>query len=283
MKHFTAIIAALLMSIAPIAAQYSVHSLQGKVQVTVRKSGNTMDAAKGMELSPMDMILIPEGGSVEIFSKPESRTYRCDTPGKMSVLNVKINAGKAARRVAGRITDNINFTRRAQEGVYVESGMVKRSLATYDPEAKNIEVDPAVLSRFVIDALRAPADSTVAMPAELIHSYSPEGGLAFSIANTIETPIYFNLLKIADGDISKVSISELGQPSGSYVLLPTQSITREQTAPLCPTEKHILIMTHFNFDIDRLIEQIEANAAQQPAADGPKLSSPDLRIYVTAL
>ena len=39
------------------------------------------------------------------------------------------------------------------------------------------------------------------------------------------------------------------------LICPSQTISREQLTPLPTDERHILIMTHFHFDIDQLIEQ----------------------------
>lgn len=87
------------------------------------------------------------------------------------------------------------------------------------------------------------------------------------------------MLKVKDDSIAGISISELGQPSGSYVLLPSQTISREQLTPLPTDERHILIMTHFHFDIDKLIEQIESITKSNEAG----IPDSSLKVYLSPL
>lgn len=261
-------------------AQYSVHSLSGDIKL--KKGMQYVTVTKGMQLSAADVLELGEDAAIEIFNASNSQTYKCTKPGSSSVSGIMISATSLAANKGKSIRDNMNFSRSSASGtghVYVESGMVKRSMATYDPEARNIEVDPRELSRFVVNALRNPEAPESQCPAAFTHSPNPDGGLSFSIGNTLSSPIYFNVIKVADSETSKISISELGQPSGSYVLLPAQTLSREQLAPLPENERHILIMTHFNFDVDKLIEHIEAS---MQSGDN---STPDsaLNVYMSPL
>lgn len=264
-----------------LMAQYSIHSCSGDVKI--KKGMRLTPVSKGITVSPADILELAEGAQVEIFNASNSQTYRCDKPGQTSVSGIMISATTLSANKGKSIRDNMNFSRPSATGtghVYVESGMVKRSMATYDPEAKNIEVDPRQLSFSVIKALRDPASMQVlTCPTDFSHATTPEGGLGFTVGNTLESPIYFNVLKVSGDSIAGISISELGQPSGSYVLLPAQTISREQLKPLPEQERHILIMTHFNFDIDKLIEQLEGLASSNESG----LPDSTLEVYVSPL
>lgn len=263
------------------SAQYSVLNVSGNVKI--KKGMNFQPLAKGSPLTAGDVLELAEGASVEIFNSTNSQSYTCDKPGVTSVSGIMIRATTLASDKGKSIRDNLNFSRSSASGtghVYVESGMVKRSMATYDPEAKNIEVDPKTLSRYVINALRNPSSMTNSeCPTTFSHDTNPDGGLGFSIGNTLKTPVYFNVIKVAEDSIASISISELGQPSGSYVLLPSQTISREQLSPMKTGERHILIMTHFNFDVDKLIEQIEmiVNSDEIITADN------SINVYISPL
>lgn len=281
MKEILAVIVAFVIGVVSASGQYTVDEVAGSV--TVSNGGRDVAVTKGMALTPMDDLTLGKGASVKIFSKAESRSYSWSKEGRHSVQSIKIGAGKAAESVIGRVGGSLSFTRSqgAGEGyVYVESGMVKRSMATYDPAAQNVEVDAKLMSAFVVDALRCGKCGNEAMPAEVTHGRNASGGLAFSVVNTLENPIYFNVLKIKGGAVERVEISELGQPSGSYVLLPSQSIAREQLAALGEGDRHVLVMAHFNFDVDKLIEHME-EAMRGDGAGGTKAG--ELNVYVRTL
>lgn len=277
MRRFTLMLTALMIGFVAAWGQYTVDDVTGSV--TVKKGGKEIAVTKGMALSPMDDLTLAKGAKVKIFSKAESRSYSWSTEGRHSVQSIKIGAGKAADSVIGRVGGSLSFARSkgAGEGyVYVESGMVKRSMATYDPAAKNIEVDPRQMSAYVLKALREGRCDT--LPVELAHGPKDGGGLGFTVVNTRENPVYFNVLKVSGDTVGKVEISELGQPSGSYVLLPSQSIAREQFSALGGADRHVLVMAHFNFDVDKLIEQMEEalkGEGGQPAGE--------MDVYVKAL
>lgn len=262
-------------------AQYSIHSCSGDVKI--KKGMRLIPAEKGVTVSPADILELAEGAEIEIFNATNSQTYKCGKPGQTSVSGIMISTTTLSADKGKSIRDNMNFSRSSASGsshVYVESGMVKRSMATYDPEARNIEVDPRQLSFCVINALRNPGSMQGnECPADFSHAPTPGGGLGFTVGNTMASPIYFNVLKVKDDSIAGISISELGQPSGSYVLLPSQTISREQLTPLPTDERHILIMTHFHFDIDKLIEQIESITKSNEAG----IPDSSLKVYLSPL
>ena len=241
-------------------AQYSIHSCSGDVKI--KKGMRLIPAEKGVTVSPADILELAEGAEIEIFNATNSQTYKCGKPGQTSVSGIIISATTLSADKGKSIRDN------------------KRSMATYDPEARNIEVDPRQLSFCVINALRNPGSMQGnECPADFSHAPTPGGGLGFTVGNTMASPIYFNVLKVKDASIAGISISELGQPSGSYVLLPSQTISREQLTPLPTDERHILIMTHFHFDIDKLIEQIESITKSNEAG----IPDSSLKVYLSPL
>ena len=276
MKHLILLLFIISIATQAASAQYSVHSVSGTV--TLKKGLQTTAVTQGMSLTAADMLDLAEGAQIEIFNASNSQTYKCSQAGMTSISAIMIRARSISDNKGKSIRDNMNFSRPSSGAghVYVESGMVKRSMATYDPEAKNIEVDPQQLSHFVINALRDPASlSPAECPASFTHARNDCGGLGFTVGNTLTTPIYFNIIKICAGNTSRISISELGQPSGSYVLLPDQTISRDHLSPLPPDERHIIVMTHFNFDIDKLIEQVE-----ETMKSGLQHETPDSRLNV---
>ena len=98
------------------------------------------------------------------------------------------------------------------------------------------------------------------------------------VENTLDFPVYFNVLKV-NGQTGGIEISELGQPSGNYVLRQNQSLSREQFSGLDRNCSQFLIMTHCFFDIDELVENIEKlmSSGTNPVPDA------DLPVYVHAL
>ena len=164
-------------------AQYSIHSLSGDVKL--KKGMQFVPVAKGTSLTAADVLELGEGASIEIFNTTNSQTYKCVKPGLSSVSGIIISATSLASNKGKSIRDNMNFSRSSASGtghVYVESGMVKRTMATYDPEARNIEVDPRELSRFVVNALRNPdAVKDTECPAAFTHTPNPHGGLSLSL------------------------------------------------------------------------------------------------------
>lgn len=282
MKQFLLLLCLIAFGCTVASAQYSVHSVEGNV--TLKKGLQTVKVVKGLTLSPSDMLDLDEGAQIEIFNSTNSQTYKCTQAGMTSVSGIMIRAKSLAGNKGKSIRDNMNFSRASGSGtghVYVESGMVKRSMATYDPDAKNIEVDPKELSVAVISALKNPSGVAVTeCPATFTHAANADGGLGFSIGNTLSSPIYFNVLKMSGDSISNVRISELGQPSGSYVLLPSQTISREQLSPMKTGERHILIMTNFNFDVDKLIEHIEAIVR---SGENTQTANSSLNVFISAI
>lgn len=252
----------LLITIVNLTAwgHYSLHSVSGEVKV--ESGGNQKPAQKGMALKASDYLVIPQGGKVEIYNDLDKKIYTSVATGKISVTRLMIDARGTASDNRGNVASRLRFGKKANAGnerLYVEKGMVKRSLGVYDPEGEKIVADPAVIARYIAAKLTDSGEfAGDSLPVETVKEIKNEEGISFKIRNTLEFPIYFNIVKISgNGNRRKVSISEIGQPAGVYVLLPRQTMSREHFQPVLSDESHILVMTHSQFDVDEMIEQME--------------------------
>lgn len=279
MRRLLMMIVSLMICVFAVMGQYTVEDVSGNV--TIRKGGHQTAVSKGMSLTPMDELTLAPGACVKIYNKSEAKSYTWTKEGMSTVQTIRIEAGKAAESIGQRLGNLPNTFVRPMSGnqgyVYVESGMVKRSMASYDPAAQNIEVDPEQMADYIIaELLSGDSGEHGGVPTTFSHERNDAGGLIFSIENTLQNPIYFNVIKV-DSE-NKVQISEIGQPSGSYVLLPSQTLSRGQLSALA--DKHILVMAHFNFDIDKLIENVEEKLKTEMVK--PQLQE-NMGIYVTRL
>lgn len=250
----------LLLSLClPMSGKYSIHSVtQG---VSIEKNGKAIIAKVGMEVKPSDQVIIPNGGSIEIYNDLDKRVYTSVTNGKISVTRLMINAKSVASDNRGNVSSRLRFNKQSNESsnrLYVEKGMVKRSLGVYDPEGEKIIADPTLIAKFIKMRLEK-EDSLVSESLPIaVETFIPEeGGLMFKLRNTIGFPVYFNVIKIKHkGDKRIVNISEIGQPTGVYVLLPDQTLERGHFISVPDNETHIIIMTHCQFEIDEFIEAL---------------------------
>lgn len=258
-------------------ADYSVKSITGRAQLY--KHGETTALAAGMKLDPNDRIMIENGTTLQIFNSVDSKVYTINTPGTDKVARLIFRARRNSESNFAAVNTKLRLTRdKEPEGVvFVEKGKVTRSLAVYDPEGQNMQMDVDKLASRLFTQLR---DSLGApSPAEalaLTRRIDPDG-LSFMVENPLEHPIYFNVFKISATDGS-VTISELGQPVGCYAILPSQFLAREQTAGLNPEELHIMLMTDFYFDIDEVLGRL--NALIDAKAD---VEAADVKLYLLPL
>ena len=119
----------------------------------------------------------------------------------------------------------------------------------------------------VLSALPA-ATATSELPVPCAQSPLGESGLQFRIENTVGFPIYFNVLKVAGTAPTEISLSELGQPTGCYVLLPGQALSREHPDGLDSNDRHFIVVAHCKFDVDDLISATgESNIRQELKVD----------------
>lgn len=248
----------ILLCATLLHAQYTVHSMTDGVQV---KSGSTVSPAKvGTTLRGSDHVVIPAGGKVEVLNNGNKKIYTSTVTGEVSVFDLIMNANKSANNHAKTVADRLNFGKSAASGnatVFKETGMVTRSMAQYDPEALGVEMDAVTLGRYIAAKLVAsdtlPDDN---FPVAFTHSKNTDCGLEFRLVNSLEHPVYFNIIKVVRGDSIAVDISRLGQPEGSYVLLPQQAVSRQNFPKVAANEEHILIMAPCQYNVDAVIEEV---------------------------
>lgn len=273
----------LLLVTLPVGAHYSIHSVSNGV--LIESAGKQSLAEKGASVKPSDHLIIPKGGKVEIYNDLDKRIYASVSDGKISVTRLMIDARSAASDNQGNVSSRLSFRKssgNSDQRLYVEKGMVKRSLGVYDPEGEKIVADPAVIARFIASRLLDSSDSLCdTMPASTTHEKTAEGGISFNVRNTFGFPVYFNIVKVNPKSGKRtVTISEVGQPTGIYVLLPDQTLGRGHYHPLAEDETHLMVMTHYQFDIDEMIEELE-KAIKNPS---PKSSVDNsLPVYLTRL
>lgn len=268
-----ALLLTLLSGAVPCSAGYIVHSVSGKVTIT--SSGKKSPAEAGRRIAPSDMVVIPEGAVIEILNDVNNIIYTSTTTGELSFNRLILDAKAHAADNSANINSRLNFTGRRvsdrKNRVYSETGMVKRTQSAFDPEASNMTVNPTALAHSIVSAVRQGAvnpDST------LIFSATSGPGQSFTLENPLESPVYFNVLRFGEGS---ADISPLGLPSASFVLLPGQSLSRSQRSPVPEGERHIVVATHYSYDIDALLEalsvELSAGAGAQDAAS-PELNVP---------
>lgn len=258
----------LAMSWLGVYAQYSVQSASNGVKI---KSGMSQKAATaGTQLRGSDVLVIPAGGKVEVLNTANKKIFSSTTTGEVSVFDLVMSANKAAGNHAGTVARRLNFGKaesKNQGKVFKETGMVRRSLAVYDPDGQSMEMDAVTLGRML--AAQIAGGDTIhcnAFPVTFEHSKNTGIGLFFNVENTLDYPVYFNIVKVVPGAEPTVEISRIGQPTGCYVLLPEQSMSRRHNPMVDAAERHILIMAPCQFDIDQVMDEMKQ--AMKQAAGG---------------
>ena len=256
-KIFTTFIMALVWLVAG-AQNYTLYSTTNGVKVI---SGNkTVNATKGQTLKPNDVFVIPNGGSVSIHDKKTGDIYTSQSSGQISVAKLKIEASKSARSKGRTLLSSMAGDRFGSSGgstgrIYMEKGMVNRSLAVYDPDGDSIAMQPRALAEYIVSRLMD--NSGDEAPLELKYGSNEGGGLFFSLENTLDYPVYFNVMALTQGPVGRsVQISPLGQPNGSYVVLPRQTLHREHLDSLPFSENHFIVITPCQYDLDGVIEEV---------------------------
>lgn len=199
MRKIILILGLLVLSAVGMNAHYSIHTTSRGVKV--ENATSTKDATKGMMVKATDYVIIPTGGVVEIYNELDKRIYRSTDTGKISITRLMMDARKSASDNRQTVTSRLRFGKggaKTDNGnrVYVEKGMVRRSLAVYDPEAENIQMDSRTLGRYL--AARILSENGVtssAMPVSVTHGAVDGEGLYFRVVNNIDFPVYFNICK----------------------------------------------------------------------------------------
>lgn len=258
----------LLIYAVPVFARYTLHSVSGDVKI--ESSGKSVAAQTGMTVKPSDQLVIPPGGKIEIYNDLDKKIYSSVSEGKITVTRLMIDARSVASDNRGNVTSMMRFSKKNDSNnqkLYVEKGMVKRSLGIFDPEGEKIVADPSLIAKFISARLYDDKDMLHdELPVPTEHAVPDEGGITFDVRNTIGFPVYFNIVKIVEKDNKRsVKISEVGQPAGIYVLLPDQTIGRGHYHNIPDNELHIMVMTHCQFDIDEMIEELEKALRTSPS------------------
>ncbi|MDE6006743.1 MAG: hypothetical protein K2G67_04235 [Muribaculaceae bacterium] len=264
-----------------VSAHYTIHSVSGDVKV--ESGGKTLPATKGMTVNAIDYIVIAKGAKVEILNDLDKRIYTCITPGRTSVTKLMIAARGSAADNTSSVASRMTLGRKGgadNKNVYVEKGMVRRSLAVYDPDGDTMELDAETLGRFLAARILAdPHDFSEESPVKFNCGRLENGGIGFKLENTMQFPIYLNVLRVSGGQSPVVEISQVGQPTGTYVVLPQQSLVREHFPPVPKDESHFIVMTNCQFDVDKVIEVINKNMKDSSESDS---IDKDLPVYVAS-
>lgn len=277
MRTLRIIITAILLCVAMqgMEAAYKIHSVTGKVLVT--RHGKSVAATVGAAVSPGDMLEIPDGAVIEIVNDVNKTIYSSTSSGRMTVSRMMLNAVDRSGDTTGAVNSHLRFGDKGKgkgNRVYVETGMVKRSLAQYDPEASDVVIDPHTLA---VRLCRMLTDGCGGVqPPVPVTCGNGDEGTTFSVDNTLTFPFYFNVIKLTgDGKERHAEISSLGQPSGSYVLLPRQSMTRSALDAIPEGERHYIVATHCHYDVDEVIASLNTMLAE--GVSEPVL---DIELYV---
>ncbi len=269
MKYLSILFAFLMFAGTLTAdAAFVVRSVKGNVTAT--RAGKPVALKAGMTVSPGEKLNVPEGAVLSVKNDVNNNIYTSTKAGSFTLSRMMLDADVSA---GGNITA-INERLKVGGGgldngkrVYVEQGMVKRSLSEYDPQASGFSIDPKTLARCVREWV--PEKLPAVLPFTPVLEREPDGSLAVEMTNREEFPIYFNIIS-KDGP-GTYTLSCLGQPAGSYVLLPRQSISRRHRDAVDPDSQQMVIIANCQFDVDALLENINnpADCDNEPVPDFP--------------
>lgn len=253
-----AMVVAAMGCVSTAGAAYIVHSVSGNVNIV--KGSQTSPLQKGMTVNPSDLIDIPDNASVEIFNELDSKIYTSVKSGRLSVIRLMLDAKQKASDNSASVHGQLAVGKDGsqQEGrLYMEKGMVKRSQTVFGADSENVDVDPKTLARYVASIVyTGDLNARVELPVTIEHESNDSVGTKFRLVNNIDFPVYFNVLKISGSQAPVLEVSELGQPSGCYVVLPGQALSREQFSAPKRDIRHLLIMSHCKYDIGEVIDII---------------------------
>lgn len=255
LRTFYSLLLPVVIALTAISANaYVIYSVSGNVKVSL--GGKISQAVKGAVLKKSDLVSIPDGASISIMDETTQRIYISQESGNTSVQELISKSIKAANDAP-----QINGRERGTPGsrIYREKGMVTRSLNLFDTVAANIEIEPDTLAQLIAHVVYfecVNADSTLNFVSAPIDTISNNGGYGFKLYNPLETPIYFNVLKIVGVHNRIVEISKLGQPGGDYILPPGHTMMRTCGSTFPYGETHLVVACHYSFDIDALIDSL---------------------------
>lgn len=255
-----------LCIVITVQAHYSIYSISQGVKI---ESGNGVAsvAKKGDPVKANDYLIIPQGGSVEILNDLDKNIYKSTRSGKISVTRLMIDAKKSASDHTTNVTGHLRFGKKdgnsvQGEKIYVEKGMVRRSLAVFDPEAKNLQVDSHLLGQQIINyILNTDSIPPTEVQIDITTGVTESDGSFFRVENTLDFPIYFNVVKVVQNQETSeptIDFSCLGQPDGCYVLLPGQVLMKENPGAVTSDERHLLVTTFCRYDLDEVVQEAGA-------------------------
>ncbi len=252
----------LLSGATEAMAHYRVFAVTGKV--TLRHGRETGEALPGTDVAPADLITIPEGGSIELLDTRDSKTYKVAKPGQYSPSSIIFEARRQSSETTAAVNRNLRIGKggnTAKSTVYLAKGKVTRALQNYDPHSDTLQIDNKMLGHYVraMLARKSASDDAAQFPVPVKSERTPEGALTLMLRNNIQFPLYFNVLRINPADGS-VSLAEIGQPVGSYVLLPGQELMRAQLADIDADNRYLVVMAHYYFEVDQLLDAINEEA-----------------------
>lgn len=264
-----------------VSAGFIVHDVSG--DVTLVKGGKTSPVTKGAKVQPGDNIQIGGNGKIEIMNDVNNTIYTSTKSGTFSISRILLDADARASDNHASLSEQMRFGGKSGNGkskVYVETGMVKRAMAAYDPTASGLCIDAGTLATHLAEIARNQSTSTTNLPFELKHSNDSITGMQFNICNTLDFPIYFNIVNISGtNDCLKAEISSLGQPMGTYVLQPRQTMSRTTPAQSQGNDRHFIVVTHCQYDIDAFLDQLN-RILSTPAQSSPDI---DIPVYINEM
>lgn len=260
----------------PVMALYTVHAVSGKV--SVKSAGKVVNVKPGMEVKANDMLTVPSGGQVKILNHQDKKIYSSVKAGQFTVMTLMIDAKGVADSNTGTVMRTARFakssdTARAQK-VYSEKGVVRRALTSVDADGNAIAMDAATLGGILASRVKDGNVEDDVLPVTVEHESSVDCGLKLGICNTLEYPIYFNVICLTGNPESPLDYSVIGQAKGNYLLLPQQSLTKEHLPELPDGEKQILIMSHSDFDVAKVIEEANRQISAPDASNNASAHDP---------
>ncbi|MDE6484301.1 MAG: hypothetical protein K2L14_02770 [Duncaniella sp.] len=267
--------AAVLLAVAAEAsAHYKIFAVKG--DVSIKHGRETGKAVVDAQVLPADVIIVGQDASVELLDTRDSKTYKVSKPGQYSPSSIVFEARRQSVETTSAVNRNLRIGKSGdadKKVVYLAKGKVTRALQNYDPHSDTLQIDNKMLGHYVKSMIaKAGALESQKFPVPVKSERTPDGGMKLRVANNIQFPLYFNVLRInPDGS---VSLAEIGQPVGSYVLLPNQELMRSQSRDIDEDNRYIVLMAHYYFEVDQLLDAI--NDSTEPAA----APSGDLPVYL---
>lgn len=256
---------------------YVVKGIKGDVKVV--RSGGTQKLTVGSAVTAADVIEIGQGAEVEILNEISKTIYTSTKSGRTTVSRMMLDAKSKASDNLGNVNRHMRFggsVTSKDSRVYVETGMVKRAMTSYDPDASGIEIDPESLGVWLARVICG-KDIGKEFPVTVsTEKSSCDIKKEFSLSNTGDYPIYFNVFNTCKGgEQIEVEVSEFGQPSGCYVLLPGHAIDR-RTMRECVAGEMFIVGAPCPFDVDATLDAVNKNLHSEEL-EGPIV---DMPVYI---